>query len=142
MLASGLTIYQSKNNNYTGGTHHEQSERFCDRKRCFEEICWPDGDVVIPDGVTKIYGGAQSGAFYHKRKTLTSVTIPKSVCRIDNWEFHGCYRLKSVMISVGVKSIENGAFSGCTSLITSISVFRYEQVKTITDYFEIVARIQ
>ncbi len=67
-------------------------------------------------------------------KSLTSVTIPKSVWRIGHVAFCGCSSLTSVTIPDSVASVGTAAFLGCSSLtrvtipnsVTSIgdSVFR------------------
>ncbi|MBQ5545266.1 MAG: leucine-rich repeat domain-containing protein, partial [Clostridia bacterium] len=69
------------------------------------------GDVVIPDSVKEIGGGAFSGC-----KKLTSVMIPDSVEGIGWGTFSGCARLTSVTIPNSVTWIDNSVFSGCSSL--------------------------
>jgi hypothetical protein len=66
--------------------------------------------LVIPDGVTSIYGAFMGCS------GLTSVTIPDGVESIENGAFYGCSSLTSVTISDGVKSIGPGAFKYCSKL--------------------------
>ena len=70
-----------------------------------------NGDVMIPDGVTGIGGGAFCGY-----SGLTSVTIPESVTFIGEWAFYRCSSLTAVTIPPSVTDIEEGAFAGCTAL--------------------------
>ena len=74
------------------------------------------GDVVIPDGVTKIDKFAFSDC-----TSLTSVTIPNSVVSIGDYAFWECTSLTSVRIPNSVVSIGDYAFWGCTSL-TSVTI--------------------
>ena len=48
--------------------------------------------------------------------SLTSVTIPNSVTKIDNHTFEYCSTLTSINIPNSVTTIGIGAFSGCTNL--------------------------
>ena len=70
-----------------------------------------NGDVMIPNGVTRIGSAAFSGC-----ERLRSVTIPDSVTSIGEDAFSGCSRLKSVTIPDSVTSIGERAFSGCRGL--------------------------
>lgn len=70
-----------------------------------------EGDIVIPDGVTRICGGA----FFNCKK-ITSVTIPDSVKAIGGSAFQDCTSLKSVIIPNSVEVIENYAFARCEAL--------------------------
>ena len=73
------------------------------------------GNVVIPDGITKI-----DGAFYGC-EGLISVKIPSSVVEIGVCTFKNCFNLTSVSIPEGVRSIDYCAFEGCHKL-TSIHI--------------------
>ena len=74
------------------------------------------GDVVIPDGVTRIPTDAFNGC-----DSLTSVKIPDSVTSIGQYAFYECSSLTSVNIPDGVKNIELFTFRGCSSL-TSVKI--------------------
>ena len=71
----------------------------------------PKGDVVVPEGVTAIGGGA-----FRHFPGLTSVTIPKGVTEIQGYAFNGCHDLTSVVIPEGVTKIGDGAFIDCSGL--------------------------
>lgn len=64
-------------------------------------------DVVIPDGVTSIGGGAFQGS------GLTGVTIPNSVTYIGDYAFSGCRMLTGITIPDSVVSIGDRAFFNC-----------------------------
>jgi len=70
--------------------------------------------VTIPDGVTSIMGGRNTGAF-EGCESLTSVTIPNSVVSIGEEAFSGS-GLTSITIPNSVKSIGMLAFAWCSSL--------------------------
>lgn len=69
------------------------------------------GDVVIPEGVTKIEEAAFSG-----NKHITSVSIPESVTCIGNWAFDGCISLKSIVLPDSVRTFGTGVLKSCTAL--------------------------
>ena len=74
------------------------------------------GDVVIPNGVTKIGDKA-----FYDCSSLTSITIPDSVTVIGIEAFCDCESLASITIPDSVTVIGHGAFSCCGSL-TSITI--------------------
>jgi len=79
-------------------------------------------------------------AFKAFGKSLTSVTIPKSVTSIGEDAFSWCENLTSVTIPKGVTSIGKWAFWGCTSLpsitipesVTSIGTFAFGDCNNLT----------
>ncbi len=85
-----------------------------------------NGEVTIPDGVTRIGRSALSGC-----SSLTSITIPESVTSIGEAAFESCSSLTEITIPKGVTSIENYAFNDCSSL-TSITI--PESVTTIGNW--------
>ena len=93
-----------------------------------------NGDVTIPDGVTRIAGTAFEGcdgltsisipdsvtsieySAFSGCEGLKCVILPKRLTRIENYTFSECSSLESVTMPDGLASIEKGAFSGCWSL--------------------------
>ena len=69
------------------------------------------GDVVIPEGVTKIVDNA-----FSYNQEIVSVTLPDSLKQIGWCAFYGCSALKSVHLSEGLEEIGNCAFENCTAL--------------------------
>ena len=67
-----------------------------------------EGDIVIPDGITRICGGA-----FFNCKEMTSVAIPESVKEIGGSAFQNCSLLKSITIPDSVESIGAYAFAYC-----------------------------
>jgi len=92
-------------------------------------------DLIIPEGVTSISGGAFYGC-----TGLTSATIPKGVTSIGDWAFSGCSGLTSVTIPEGVTFISSYTFYGCSSLtsvtipegVTSIGEFAFQDCSSLT----------
>ncbi len=80
--------------------------------------------VIIPDGVVSIGEGAFSNCLY-----LSRVEIPDSVKSIGASAFDGCYKLSDVNLPEGLTSIEERAFTGCK--ITSVNI-----PKTVTSIGE------
>ena len=83
-------------------------------------MAW-DRDIVIPSTfrglpVKEIGQYAFYGSYDPRVWTLTSVSIPDSVTKIDSWAFLCCSGLTSVTIGSGVTSIVNGAFGFCSKL--------------------------
>ena len=93
------------------------------------------GEIVIPNGITKI----PPGAFYNCSK-LTGVTIPDSVTSIIDYAFYRCENLTTVTIPEGVTSIGYRAFYNCSKLtgvaipdsVTSIGEYAFYNVAEIT----------
>ena len=79
------------------------------------------GELIIPDTLDGCPVTCIGDFAFFKCISLTSITIPGSVTRIDNSTFWSCTGLKSVIISDGVEAIGQAAFRKCTGL-TSISI--------------------
>ena len=69
-------------------------------------------DLVIPDGVTKLYPYA-----FYRHTGFTSVTIPGSISEIPKYGFTDCTGITKLTICKGVTTISSSAFSGCTGLL-------------------------
>lgn len=72
------------------------------------KIC---GDLVIPEGVSRIGIGAFYGC-----KEITSVTIPEGVTTVGISAFAFCTKLKSVVIPASVTTIYEAAFYNTTNI--------------------------
>jgi hypothetical protein len=81
-----------------------------DENGVLTEYSGAGGDVIIPDSVTSVGGGA-----FRNCISLTSVTISDSVTNIGSYAFYSCTNLTSVAIPDSVNSIGESAFSDCTS---------------------------
>ena len=68
------------------------------------------GELIIPDGITSIEGGAFLGC-----SKLEAISIPESVTTIESHAFENS-GLKSVVIPGSVETIEESVFSCCTEL--------------------------
>jgi hypothetical protein len=77
------------------------------------------GDVVIPEGVTKIGDCAfrASGIQLRKCEDIKSITIPKGVTGIGWSAFGGCAGLTNIIIPEGITKIEKYVFAKCESLV-------------------------
>ena len=100
-------VVEEGNPNYTSG----------DNWNCIVEISTNTliagcQNTIIPNTVEIIGAGAFRGC-----RTLTSITIPNSVTRIESSAF-GHTGLASVEFSNSLEYIGNSAFAGCTSLIS------------------------
>ncbi|MBE5966267.1 MAG: LysM peptidoglycan-binding domain-containing protein [Lachnospiraceae bacterium] len=68
------------------------------------------GEVIVPEGVTKLAGSSMSFS------TITKVTLPESLIEVGKGAFAGCGKLKEVYIKDNVEIIGDGAFERCKSL--------------------------
>lgn len=69
---------------------------------------------IVYEGVTCKVTAIGDGAFAYG--TMTSVTIPNTVTKIDVVAFRWCQNLKNITIPNSVKEIGASAFEGCISL--------------------------
>lgn len=73
----------------------ENEQVFVIKNGILKRCTGPGGDVVIPEGVTKINTGAFEGCI-----GLTSATIPASVTDMS-WPFQGCTNLTHIHVDAG-----------------------------------------
>ncbi len=90
---------------------------------------------VFGDAVERIPSGLCDGM-----NSLTTISIPQNVKRIEEKSFFGCYNLESVSIPEGVSSIGGFAFMNCQKLttvsipnsVTSIEYAAFAECKSLT----------
>ena len=97
-------------------TESSNSEDFEIEDGVLNKYVGPGGNVVIPNGVTRI--GTHAFEFCD---SLTSITIPNSVESIGDNAFNHCTSLKSITIGNSVKTIGDSAFYYCNSL-TNVTI--------------------
>jgi fibronectin type 3 domain-containing protein len=74
------------------------------------------GNVSIPSKIDGKSVTVIGHSAFWLCSSLTGVTIPGSVVKIQDYAFYGCTKLTSVTIQSGVQAIGIGAFKSCTSL--------------------------
>ena len=116
----------------------EKPRKFWEKVRVIGDKAFKDctslTSISIPEGVTKIEWMAFQGC-----TSLTSIVIPEGVTEIGGSAFEGCTSLTSIAIPEGVTKIEWTAFKGCTSL-TSISIpksIKQIDMKTLTELIDL-----
>lgn len=72
-----------------------------------------NSDIVIPEGVEEL--GTRS---LGELRYMTSLTLPKSLLRIDDEAFHGSHFLTSIVIPDKVEYIGASAFDYCDALLS------------------------
>lgn len=94
----------------------------------------PYGDIVVPNGVTKLY------QTFKNNSNITSVTLSDSVTEVGYLAFGECINLKSIVWGKSVKTIGQNAFSYCYKLaeviipntVTDISEYAFRLCKVMT----------
>lgn len=71
-------------------------------------------EVIIPDGVKVIAGGAFSAGLANE--DIKSVKIPEGVTKIGEFAFSECRNLSDLCVPSTLKTIEYGAFDFCDSI--------------------------
>ncbi len=84
-----------------------------------------EGDIVIPETVgayTVVAIGESAFANLNSdSRSISSISIPKTVKTIGNQAFRGCYNLKSITIPATLESIGNMVFNGSAIETLTIS---------------------
>ena len=78
------------------------------------------GDYDARYHVYTANGVINTGQFYGL-SNLTSISLPNSITKINEFAFRGCSNLTSITIPASVTSIGEDAFRGCNSLTTVIT---------------------
>ena len=104
------------------------------------------GSITIPnliDGKTVTEIGKYSFAYDSYDRNLTTVTIPDTVIKIDDYAFYNCGNLTTIILPEGLTEIGDYAFSGCNSLqnivlpstLTKIGIRAFSDCTTLTSMF-------
>ncbi|MCH5193641.1 MAG: leucine-rich repeat domain-containing protein [Oscillospiraceae bacterium] len=67
--------------------------------------------VTVPDGVKTI------GCYCFSKDNIETITLPDTVCKIEESAFYVCESLHTVFIHSHECKIEDGAFEGCSAQI-------------------------
>lgn len=84
------------------------------------------GDVVLPEGLKRIEGGAFSGSF-----GLAHVELPSTLEYIGAAAFQQCVRLEEIVLPEGLVTIDGSAFAGCSKMNKNATLVIPKSVKTI-----------
>lgn len=125
-----------------GKTIEPQSYRLLSYSNQYTSI--RSNEYVGGRGVMTLYGDLKvvgNSAFYG-RSTLTSISLPNSVTKIEAGAFHNCTSLSNITLPKSVTTIEGSAFSGCSSLrsivfpngITEIGAGTFNDCKSLTTF--------
>ena len=69
------------------------------------------GDVVIPEGVTKI-----GNEVFRGKKKITGVVVPEGVREIGGFAFCDCIKLERILLPQSLEMVRMGAFMECRNL--------------------------
>ena len=75
-----------------------------------------DANVIIASSYNGKPVKTISESAFYENTTMTSVTIPQSITKIEPWAFYGCTSLTSITISDNVTSIGESAFQNCNAI--------------------------
>ena len=90
---------------------HAEDHDFTISKGVLSKYSGIGGEVVVPDGVTKILGSA-----FKNNDTVTKLVIPDSVTVISEGAFKDCDALTEVVLPNGLKKLNSELFESCDSL--------------------------
>lgn len=82
-------------------------------------------NLVLPKGIKTVNPGLFSCS------TISSVTFPESVTKIDDFAFYGCKKLSTLKVTEGIEEIGKNAFAYCDGLE---SIILPGSLKTIESY--------
>ena len=79
-------------------------------ERAFEN-CAILSEVVLPEGLTELYGGV-----FNSCKNLKTIKLPEQLTIIGENAFSDCVGLEKVVVPAAVTKIDDLVFNGCTSM--------------------------
>ena len=74
------------------------------------------GEITIPDNINGVTVNIIAEEAFKDCTGITSVTIPESVLKVNEYEFSGCTSLKTVKNRADLQWVADYAFSNCKSL--------------------------
>lgn len=92
--------------------------------------------IIVKEGITDI-----GYASFRNCTNLTSVSLPNTLTKIENFAFERCTSLTSIVIPNNVTEIDPSAFNGCTALssvklgkkLTSISIWAFYGCSSLSE---------
>lgn len=96
-----------------------------------------EGDVVVPNGVTKIHSH-----MFRSAKEITSISFPDTLKEIAGYAFYSCEKLTHIELPAALEIIGTTSFYACVGLneitipktvrVIASSAFAYNNITSVT----------
>ena len=73
-------------------------------------------EIVVPDTIDELHVGTIAYGAFTGNTTLTGITLPTFLEKVEGESFNGCTALTSITFPATVTSVGGNAFQGCTAL--------------------------